>query len=153
MIISLIILIKKIFEEKRRSFLWWHRNMYIFFKIILFILYIQKKSISFLCSLYIFPFLTLFHVWSRIILETRDFKRSFPFVRLTNWFDVANNCSWFDRLIKKGETSRKKKFFFHSFWESRSTVCTKSLYEIAKVSTTLRSSQPGNKLQIRLIKL
>lgn len=114
----------------------------------------KKKSISFLCSLYIFPFLTLFHVWSRIILETRDFKRSFPFVRLTNWFDVANNCSWFDRLIKKqGKPVEKKKFFFHSFWESRSTVCTKSLYEIAKVSTTLRSSQPGNKLQIRLIKL
>ena len=115
MIINLIILIKKIFQEEKRSFLWWHRNMYIFFKIILFILYIQKKSISFLCSLYIFPFLTLFHVWSRIILETRDFKRSFPFVRLTNWFDVANNCSWFDRLIKKGETSRKKKIFFSLF--------------------------------------
>ena len=135
MIISLIILIKKIFEEKRRSFLWWHRNMYIFFKIILFILYIQKKSISFLCSLYIFPFLTLFHVWSRIILETRDFKRSFPFVRLTDWFDVANNCSWFDRLIKKQGKPVEKKNFFFTLFENR------DLQFVQKVYTRLRRFQ------------
>lgn len=126
--------------------------VYIFQNYFVHPVYRKKKSISFLYSLYIFPFLTLFHVWSRIILETRGFKRSFPSVRLTDWFDVANNCSWFDWLIKK-QGKPVEKVFFHSFWESRSTVCTKSLCEIAKVSTTLRSSQPGNKLQIRLIKL
>ena len=106
----------------------------IFSKIILFILY-KKKNISFLCSLYIFPFLTLFHVWSRIILETRDFKRSFPFVRLTNWFDVANNCSWFDRLIKKQGKPVEKKNFFFTLFENR------DLQFVQKVYTRLRRFQ------------
>lgn len=95
----------------------------------------KKKSISFLCSLYIFPFLTLFHVWSRIILETRDFKRSFPFVRLTDWFDVANNCSWFDRLIKKQGKPVEKKNFFFTLFENR------DLQFIQKVYTRLRRFQ------------
>lgn len=115
MIINLIILIKKIFQEEKRSFLWWHRNTNYYIFQNYFVHPIQKKNISFLCSLYIFPFLTLFHVWSRIILETRDFKRSFPFVRLTDWFDVANNCSWFDRLIKKQGKPVEKKIFFSLF--------------------------------------
>lgn len=115
MIISLIILFKKIFQEEKRSFLWWHRNTNYYIFQNYFVHPIQKKNISFLCSLYIFPFLTLFHVWSRIILETRDFKRSFPFVRLTDWFDVANNCSWFDRLIKKQGKPVEKKIFFSLF--------------------------------------
>lgn len=95
----------------------------------------KKKSISFLCSLYIFPFLTLFHVWSRIILETRDFKRSFPFVRLTDWFDVANNCSWFDRLIKKQGKPVEKKNFFFTLFENR------DLQFVQKVYTRLRRFQ------------
>lgn len=115
MIINLIILIKKIFQEEKRSFLWWHRNTNYYIFQNYFVHPIQKKNISFLCSLYIFPFLTLFHVWSRIIFETRDFKRSFPFVRLTDWFDVANNCSWFDRLIKKQGKPVEKKIFFSLF--------------------------------------
>lgn len=115
MIINLIILIKKIFQEEKRSFLWWHRNTNYYIFQNYFVHPIQKKNISFLCSLYIFPFLTLFHVWSRIIFETRDFKKSFPFVRLTDWFDVANNCSWFDRLIKKQGKPVEKKIFFSLF--------------------------------------
>ena len=135
MIINLIILIKKIFQEEKRSFLWWHRNINYYIFQNYFVHPIQKKNISFLCSLYIFPFLTLFHVWSRIIFETRDFKRSFPFVRLTDWFDVANNCSWFDRLIKKQGKPVEKKNFFFTLFENR------DLQFVQKVYTRLRRFQ------------
>lgn len=102
------------------------KYLYIFQNYFVHLVY-TKKSMSFLYSLYIFLFLTLFHVWSRIILETRGFKRSFPSVRLTDWFDVTNNCSWFDRLIKKQGKPIEKKFFFTLF-ENRDLQFAQKVY-------------------------